>query len=125
MQTGALSGFRFGAVQAVSDPAIDAVFADLDAGPSGELAIAFRTGVAGADSGTGPDGLRAALRAPGATAVGPAETIVEDGDTPVKATLRFDPVTGRPVAAWRAARANGIATSAREPLVVPQNGRRF
>jgi hypothetical protein len=50
---------------------------------------------------------------------------VQNGDTPIDATLRFDPATGRPVAAWRALRANAIATSAREPLVVPANGRRF
>jgi hypothetical protein len=125
VQTGALSGFRFGTIQTVSDPATDAVLADLDAGPSAELAIAFRTGVAGADPGAGPDGLRAALRAPHAATFGPAETIVHDGDTPIDATLRFDPATGRPVAAWRALRANAIATSAREPLVVPANGRRF
>ncbi|HEX2105236.1 MAG TPA: hypothetical protein VHF51_16410 [Solirubrobacteraceae bacterium] len=125
VQTGTLRGFRFGAVQTVSDPAMDAVLADLDAGPSAELAIAFRTGVAGADPGTGPAGLRAALRAPGAAAFGPAETILENADTPVEATLRFDPATARPVAAWRSLRANAITTSAREPLVLPRNGRRF
>jgi hypothetical protein len=127
VQTGALRGFRFGAVQTVSDPSVDSVLADLDAGPSAELAIAFRTGVAGAGPGAGPNGLRAALRAPGATTFAPAETIVEDGDTPVGATLRFDPATGRPVAAWHALRANAITTAAREPLVAARrtggNGR--
>jgi hypothetical protein len=125
VQTGALAGFRFAGLQTVSDPVVDSVFADLDASPSSELAIAFRTGVAGADPGAGPVGLRAALRAPGAASFAAAETIVQDADTPVEATLRFDPATGRPVAAWRALRANAIATSAREPLVVPPGARRF
>jgi hypothetical protein len=113
-----LSGFRFVAPQTLSDPAVDATFSDLDTGPSDEVAVAWRTGVAGTDPGTGTAGLDAALRAPGAPAFGPAETI-EQGTAALAATLRFDPSTGRPVAAWNDLQT--MRTSARAPLV-PTNG---
>src|SRR4051812_29851361 len=94
-----LSGFRFVAAQTLSDPAVDAVLSDLDAGPASALALAWRTGVAGVDAGTGTPGLDAALRAGGAPAFGPVETI-EQGTAALNAVLRFDPATGRAVAAW-------------------------
>jgi hypothetical protein len=111
-----LSDFRFVGVQTLSDPAVDAVFHDIDAGPSSELAVAWETGVAGADAGVGTRGLAAALRAPGAPAFAPAES-VEQGTGALDATLRFDPSTGRIVAAWNDLQA--ITTSARPALVPP------
>jgi hypothetical protein len=108
-----LSGFRFVGAQTLSDPAVDAVLSDLDAGPGSVLAIAWRAGVAGVDPGTGTPGLDAALRAPGAPAFGPPETI-EQGTTALGAVLRFDPSTGRAVAAWDDLQA--IRTSARPPF---------
>jgi hypothetical protein len=111
-----LSGFRFVAAQTLSDPAVDAVLSDLDAGPRSAVAIAWRTGVAGVDQGTGTPGLDAALRAPGAPAFGPAETI-EQGAAAFNAVARFDPSTGRVVAAWNDLQA--IKTSARAPFVAP------
>jgi hypothetical protein len=109
-----VSGFRFVAAQRLSDPAVDAVLADLDAGPGSALAVAWRTGVAGNDPGTGTAGLDAALRAPGAPAFGPPETI-EQGTPALGAVLRFDPSTGRAVAAWDDL--TTIRTSARAPFV--------
>jgi hypothetical protein len=105
-----LSGFRFVAAQTLSDPAVDAVLSDLDAGPASALALVWRTGVAGVDAGTGTPGLDAALRAGGAPAFGPAETI-EQGTAALNAVLRFDPATGRAVAAWNDLQT--IRTSAR------------
>lgn len=104
-----LGGFRFTGARTLSDPAADATFADLDAGPNGELAVQWRTGVAGNDPGTGTPGLDAALRAPGAPAFGAAE-VIEQGVAPPDATLRFDPSTGRAVAAWNALTALATAT---------------
>jgi hypothetical protein len=109
-----LSGFRFVAPQTLSDPATDSTFSDLAAGPSGEVAVAWQTGVAGTDPGIGTAGLDAALRAPGAPAFGPAEAI-EQGTPALTAILRFDPSTGRPVAAWNDLQT--IEASARAPLV--------
>src|SRR4051795_612866 len=51
-----LSDFRFVGAQALSDPAVDAVLHDADAGPSSELAVAWETGVAGVDPGVGTPG---------------------------------------------------------------------
>ena len=68
VQAAGLSGSRFRTGVTVSDPAVDSILADLDAGPSSELAVAWRTGVAGTDPGTGTPGLSAALRSPGAPA---------------------------------------------------------
>jgi hypothetical protein len=107
-----LSDFRFVGAQTVSDPTVDAVLADLDAGPASTLAVAWETGVAGNDAGVGTVGLDAALRAPGAPAFGAAETI-EQGTPALGAVLRFDPSTGRIVAAWNDLQA--IRTSARPP----------
>jgi hypothetical protein len=70
--------------------------------------------VAGVDAGVGTAGLDAALRAPGAPAFGPAESI-EQGTAALNAVLRFDPSTGRVVAAWNDLQA--IRTSARAPFV--------
>ena len=107
-------GSQFRGAQTLSDPAVDAVLADLDAGPASALAVAWRTGVAGVDAGVGTAGLDAALRAPGAPAFGPAES-VEQGTAALNAVLRFDPSTGRVVAAWNDLAA--IRTSARAPFV--------
>ena len=111
-----LSDFRFVAAQTLSDPAVDAVLHDVDAGPSSELAVAWETGVAGVDAGAGPPGLAAALRAPGAPAFAPAES-VEQGAAALNAALRFDPSTGRIVTAWNDLQS--IRTSARPALVPP------
>ena len=111
-----LSDFRFVGAQTLSDPAVDAVLHDIDAGPSSELALAWETGVAGVDAGAGPRGLAAALRAPGAPAFAPAES-VEQGTAALDAALRFDPSTGRIVTAWNDLQS--IRTSARPALVPP------
>lgn len=111
-----LSGFRFVAAQTLSDPATDAVLSDVNAGPASALAVAWQTGVAGNHAGAGTAGLNAALRAPGAPAFGPAET-VEQGSPALGATVRFDPSTGRIVAAWNDLQA--IRTSTRTAFVPP------
>jgi hypothetical protein len=116
VQAAALSGSRFGPGQTVSDPAVDSILADLDAGPSSELAVAWRTGVAGADPGLGTPGLSAALRSSGGAAFGAAEAI-EQGAAANDALLRFDPSSGRAIAAWNDLQT--IRTSARAPLVQP------
>jgi hypothetical protein len=124
VRTGALSGFRFGAVQTVSDPAIDSILADLDAGPSGELAIGFARGSRAPTRAPAPAGCGRPCARPARTRSAPPRRSSRC-DTPVEATLRFDPASGRAVAAWRSLRANAIATAAREPLVVPAEARRF
>jgi hypothetical protein len=111
-----LSDVRFVGAQTLSDPAVDAVLHDIDAGPSSELAVAWETGVAGVDAGAGPRGLAAALRAPGAPAFAPAES-VEQGTAALDAALRFDPSTGRIVTAWNDLQS--IRTSDRPALVAP------
>ena len=114
-----LSGIRFAATETLSDPASDAILSDLDAGPNGGLAVAWVTGLAGHDPGVGTPGLHVALRAPGAPAF-PAPELVEQGVAPLDATVRFDPSTGRAVAAWNDLRA--IQTSVRPPLAVAPPG---
>jgi hypothetical protein len=113
VQAAQLSGYRFGSGQTVSDAAVDSVLADLDAGPSSELAVLWRTGVAGNDPGRGPAGLQAALRDPGAARFGAAEQ-VEQGTAAQNATLRFDPSTRRAIAAWDAL--GMVQTAVRAPL---------
>ena len=108
-----LSGFRFAGAQRLSDPAVDAILHDVDAGPNGAVGVLWETGVAGHDPGVGTGSLVAALRAPGAAGFAPPETIAIAG-APQGATLRFDPSTGRAIAAW-----SGLATqmtSVRPPL---------
>jgi hypothetical protein len=114
VQTAGVDGFRFGAPQTVSDPTIDSVLADLAAGPSSELAVLWRTGVAGDDPGTGPAGLEAALRPAGATQFGAAENILQ-GLPANNATLRFDPSSDRAVAAWNDFSIDQLRTSVRAP----------
>jgi hypothetical protein len=111
-----LSDFRFVGAQTVSDPATDAVFSDLAAGPGSAFAVLWETGAAGNDPGVGTLGLAAALRAPGAPAFGPAESI-EQGTAALGAVVRFDPSTGRLVAAWNDVTA--IRTSTRTAFVPP------
>jgi hypothetical protein len=111
-----LAGFRFGAGRTLSDPAVDSSLSDADSGPDSGVAVAWRTGVAGADTGAGPTGLSAAVRPPGAPGFGAAEQI-EQGTLALDAVLRFDPSTGRVVAAWNDLQA--IRTSARDPLPRP------
>src|SRR3954453_13362952 len=114
-----LTGFRFTGAQTLSDPAVDAILQDLDAGPSGETGVLWDTGVAGHDRGAGTPSLVAALRAPGAAGFGTAETIAAAAP-PEGATLRFDPSTARAVAAWGGP--TSIVTSARPALVSPPAG---
>jgi hypothetical protein len=111
-----LSGFRFVGAQTLSNPAEDAVLSDADVGPASALAVAWETGTAGNDRGVGAPGLAAALRAPSAPAFGPAESI-EQGTAALGAKVRFDPSTGRLVAAWNDVTA--IRTSTRTPFVQP------
>jgi hypothetical protein len=111
-----LSDFRFVGAQTVSDPATDAVFSDLAAGPGSALAVLWETGAAGNDPGVGTPGLAVALRAPGAPAFGPAESI-EQGTAAIGAVVRFDPSTGRLVAAWNDVTA--IRASTRPAFVPP------
>jgi len=110
-----LSDFRFVGAQTVSDPAMDAVFSDLAAGPGSALAVLWETGAAGNDPGVGTRGLAVALRAPGAPAFGPAESI-EQGTAALGAVVRFDPSTGRLVAAWNDVTAMRVST---RPAFVP------
>jgi len=100
----------------VSDPSVDSVLVDLAAGPSSELAVAWRTGVAGTDPGTGVPGLDVAFRRPGGTAFAPAEA-VEQGSAAHDATLRFDPASAVVVAAWNDLQA--MRTASRPALVAP------
>ena len=116
VQASALSGSRFRPGQTVSDPTVDSILADLDAGPSSELAVAWRTGVAGTDPGVGTPGLNAALRSPGGAAFGAAE-VIEQGAAANEAVLRFDPSSGRAVAAWNDLQT--IRASVRPPVVQP------
>jgi hypothetical protein len=116
VQTAGLSGSRFRTGVTVSDPAVDSILADLDSGPSSELAVAWRTGVAGADPGTGAAGLRVAFRSPGGSAFAAGEP-VEQGAAAHDATLRFDPSTGLVVTAWNNLQA--VQTSTRPALVAP------
>jgi hypothetical protein len=114
-----LSGFRFTGAQTLSDPAVDAILQDVDAGPSGEVGLLWETGVAGHDPGVGTGSLVAGLRAPGAAGFGTPETIAVAG-APEGATLRFDPSTARAVAAWSSSAS--MLTSVRPALVAPPAG---
>jgi hypothetical protein len=114
-----LSGFRFAGAATLSDPAIDAILQDADAGPSGEVGVVWETGVAGHDPGVGPTGLIAAFRAPGAAAFGPPETIAPD-NADLGMSLRFDPSTGRAVAAW--SNVQTVETAVRPALAAPPAG---
>jgi hypothetical protein len=78
--------------------------------------VLWETGAAGNDPGVGTLGLAAALRAPGAPAFGPAESI-EQGTAALGAVVRFDPSTARLVAAWNDVTA--IRTSTRTAFVPP------
>jgi hypothetical protein len=111
-----LSGFRFSGAQTLSDPALDAILRDADAGPSGEVGLVWETGVGGHDPGVGPSAVVAGLRAPGATSFGAQETIAQD-TADQGATLRFDPSTARAVVAWSDLHA--MQTSVRPPLAAP------
>jgi hypothetical protein len=116
VRTAEVSGFRFVGAQTLSDPATDSVFHDIAAGPSSEFAVAWETGVAGVDAGVGTPGLAAALRDPNAAAFDPAESIVT-GTPALDAVVRFDPSTGRAVAAWNDLQT--IRYAARPALVAP------
>jgi hypothetical protein len=116
VQAAGLSGARFRTGVTVSDPAVDSILADLDAGPSSELALAWRTGVAGTDPGTGTPGLNAAQRSPGGAAFAAVETI-EQGSAAFDPTLRFDPSSGVVVTAWNDLQA--MRTAIRPALVAP------
>jgi hypothetical protein len=118
VQSAGLSGSRFRPGVTVSDPAVDSILADLDAGPSSELAVAWRTGVAGTDPGTGTAGLSAAFRRPGGTAFGVAEAI-EAGVAANDAVLRFDPSSGVVVTAWNDLQT--IRTATRPAIVAPSS----
>src|SRR4051812_22634988 len=74
-----LSGFRFTGAQTLSDPAVDAILHDADAGPNGGVAVLWETGVAGHDPGVGPASLDAGLRPPGTAAFAAPETIAAAG----------------------------------------------
>jgi hypothetical protein len=114
-----LRGFRFTGAQTLSDPAVDAILHDVDADPNGAVGVLLETGVAGHDPGIGGPSLVAALRAPGAAGFETAETVAIAG-APNGATLRFDPSTGRAVAAWSGLTA--ITASVRPPLAAPAAG---
>ena len=116
VRTATLGATRFGTGVPVSDPSVDSVLVDLAAGPSSELAVAWRTGVAGTDPGTGAPGLDVAFRRPGGTAFAPAEA-VEQGSAAHDATLRFDPASAVVVAAWNDLQA--MRTASRPALVAP------
>jgi hypothetical protein len=116
VQAAGLSGARFRPGVTISDPAVDSIFSDLDAGPSSELAVAWRTGVAGTDAGAGTPGLNAALRSPGGAAFAAAETI-EQGTPVFDPTLRFDPSSGVVVTAWNDLQS--MRTATRPALVAP------
>src|SRR5262249_15172168 len=72
VQAATLSATTFRAGVTISDPAVDAILGDADAGPSSAFAVAWRTGVAGADPGVGTPGLTVALRNPGRSEFLPA-----------------------------------------------------
>jgi hypothetical protein len=116
VRTATLGATRFRSGVRVSDPSVDSVLVDLDAGPSSELAVAWRTGVAGADPGTGVPGLDVALRRAGGTAFAAAE-VVEQGAAANDATLRFDPSSAVVVTAWDDGQA--MRTATRPALVAP------
>jgi hypothetical protein len=116
VRTATLGATQFRTGTTVSDPAVDSVLADLDAGPSSELAVAWRTGVAGADAGTGVPGLDVAFRRPGGTAFAAGE-VVEQGPAANDATLRFDPSSAVVVTAWNDLQA--MRTASRPALVAP------
>jgi hypothetical protein len=118
VQAATLSATSFRPGVTLSDPAVDAILGDADAGPSSELAIAWRTGVGGADPGEGAPGLTVALRDPGQSAFLPAE-VVESGAGANDPVLRFDPSTGRVVTAWNDLQS--IRTSVRPAQVAPQS----
>jgi hypothetical protein len=111
-----VSGFRFVGTQTLSDPATDNVLNDIAVGPSSETAVVWQTGVAGVDAGVGPKGLAAGMRDPSAASFDPAESVVT-GTTADAAVVRFDPSTGRAVAAWNDLQT--IRYSARPALVTP------
>jgi hypothetical protein len=119
VRTAGLSGFRFTGAQTLSDPTIDAILQDADAGPSGEVGLVWETGVAGHDPGVGPPSLVAAFRAPGAATFGAPETIAPD-NADLGMSLRFDPSTGRAVVAWSDLQA--MQTSVRPALAAPPAG---
>jgi hypothetical protein len=116
VQAAGLSGARFRTGVTVSDPAVDSILADLDAGPSSELAVAWRTGVAGTDPGTGTPGVNAALRSPGGAAFAAAE-VIDQGNPAFDPTLRFDPSSGVLVTAWNDLQS--MRTATRPALVAP------
>jgi len=80
--------------------------------------VAWRTGVAGTDPGTGTAGLSAALRGPGGSAFAAAEAI-ELGTAAFDPTLRFDPSSGIVVTAWNDLQSMRTAT---RPALVPPSG---
>src|SRR3954469_15860577 len=114
-----LSGFRFAGAQTLSDPAVDSILQDVEAGPNSEAAVLWETGVAGHDQGVGPGTVAAALRPPGAAAFGPPETIAVAG-APEGATLRFDPPRGGAAVAWAGLAA--LRRSVRPPLAADAPG---
>jgi hypothetical protein len=118
VQAATLSATRFRPGVTLSAPAVDAILADVDAGPTSELAVAWRTGVGGTDPGEGPAGLEVAMRDPGQSVFLPTE-VVEQGTGANDPVLRFDPSTGRAVVAWNDL--TTIQTSVRPALVAPRS----
>jgi hypothetical protein len=115
VQAAQLESWRVGVPQTLSNPAVDSVLTDLDAGPRGEIAVQWRTGVAGTGPGAGTPGLQASFRRPHDPVFQTAETI-QSGKPAYSPTLRFDPATGRALAAWNSIEDQQLLTSVRPPV---------
>jgi hypothetical protein len=86
--------------QVLSDPAADTVLADLATGAAGEAVVMGLGGIRGSDP-SGPVGVVAFPRAPGATAFGALEQVAEPKDFREAVRAEIVPTTGRVVAVWR------------------------
>ena len=97
-------GRRLRHIRTVSDPGSDAVLAGLAAGPRGDVALTWMTGIHGADPVPGAAiTVIAAVRAAAVTAFGAPERVSAQGANVIPTALvpvAFDSATGRAVAAW-------------------------
>ena len=100
----------------MSDPAVDTVLADAAVGPRGAAVVLMLPGRRGADPplDTGPQGLSAVVRAPGAVMFVP-EQIVTGREFIDGAYVAFDDATRRAFVTWRQVGAP-IGWSVRDPL---------
>ena len=109
---------RLKAVRTISDPSNDAILSGLAAGPRGEVAVVWTTGVRTTGASPGPVAVMAAARTGDRRPFGAAEAIsgVDARIDPSSGVaIRFDPASGRIVAAWRRVGAP-FRYSVRDPL---------